>query len=349
MKLATKCAWGIGWFLSVAVFATTCYTDCSSRFPNWYQEPDRMRCQVEKAAACMRPSRLPSPVSHAGHNGKFKQVASRLVDEFQEGGYVVSRKADGSLEHRGDSALWTAIAMSALSCDQGQVFEDALVSSVLRQGGRYIRFEPLPESYKVNETSRDMETGAIFGFAMRARKCPESRAALKRAWKEHRSFVKHEGKLHEGSNLNFIMTPGMDFIWDLVGHEFDLNARPGKASMATFESAIILNATTIAKRKSACYPIHLNTLMLITSARLGLPVTELTKREFCNQTRGMHLPLTEWYCGRAYQSFFSEFKYNEYEYRHQRCPYEGKDGGGGDQTPGVDFLILKSLPEWVGG
>lgn len=340
-------------FLAVALsafncFGTTCYTDCSARFPKWYQEPDRKRCQAEKAAACLKPSRLPDPVSHSPWNTEFDRASDRLLRDFQSGGYVISKKADGSLEHQGDSALWTAIAMASLPCDKGQVFEDALVGSILRNGGRVLRFDPLPASYVGNETSRDMETGAVFGFAMRARKCPDRRDALKKAWSEHRSFVKKQGRLHEGGNWNFVMTPVLEFVWDLVGHAFDLGDRPGKAAMAAFEAGIVANAVSISKKGGACYPLHLNTLMLVTAARLGLPVTELTKREFCHETRGMGLPLTEWYCGREYQSFLRDFKYNAYEYSHQRCTRESADGDDG-QTPAVDFLIMKSLPEWVGG
>lgn len=295
----------------------------------------------------MNPSRLPGPVNQSRWNRKFYDVAERLVKDFQVGGYVVSRDAQGRLEHQGDSALWTAIAMASLPCEQGQAFEDALVGSLLREDGRFIRFDPLPAGYRGNETSRDMEVGAIFGFAMRARQCPDRRPILKKAWKAHRAYVKRTGKLSDGSKIHFFMTPGLDFVWDLVGHELDLNERPGKASMAAFESSVLLNVTTITKRRMACYPVHLDTLLLVTTARLGLPVTELTRREFCHQTRGMGLPLTEWYCGRAYQSFLTDFQYNQYEYRHQRCNRESPDGGT-DQTPGVDFLILKSLPEWVG-
>src|SRR4051812_540778 len=143
--------------ISPFAFGADCYTDCSARFPKWYQAPDRARCNTEKTAACTKPSELPSPTDHSRWRRLYEEVSDRLIDDFQERGYVVSRKRNGDPEHQGDSALWTAIAMGSLPCDKGQIFQDALIESLARHDGRFERIDPLPESYVGNETSRDME------------------------------------------------------------------------------------------------------------------------------------------------------------------------------------------------
>jgi hypothetical protein len=332
--------------LSQTVFATTCYTDCEARFPKWYQEPDRRRCQMEKNVACFDASRLPRAVDLSGFHSKADALSERLVRDFLEGGYVISRKPDGSAEHRGDSALWSAIAMATMDCDASQAIEDALVQSIHKNGGRWIRFEPLPANYQGNETSRDMETGAVFGFALRSIRCPASRPALKAAWKKHRDFVLgNDGKLHEGSNWNFRMTPGFKFAWDLVSWHFGLASKPDNSDVRLFETAMVAGAKAIAFRKDACYPIHLSTLLAVTAAKLGMPIIELAKREFCHDTRGLGLPLTEWFCGRADAAqFLAEFRTDQWEYRHQRCSaWESPDVDPGEGTPGVDFFAMWAL------
>lgn len=332
--------------VSQSLSATTCYTNCEARFPKWYQGPDRKRCQAEKAAACFESSDLPGKADLSRFDARARDLSDRLNRDFLEGGYVVSRAPDGSVEHVGDSALWSAIAMGSMDCAASQHIEDALVDSVHKNGGRWIRFEPLPANYVGNETSRDMEVGATFGFAMRSLNCPRSYNRLKNAWKAHRDFVlDHGGKLHEGSNWNFVMTPGFRFVWDLVSHHFGLNSKPSSSDVRLFESAIVAGVKGITARKDSCYPIHLSTLQAITADKLGMSIIELAKREFCSDTRGLGLPLTDWFCGRGgVEDYLKNFKTDEWEYRHQRCTtWESPDVDPGERTPATDFLILWSL------
>lgn len=332
-------------FSASSLFGTTCYTDCEARFPKWYQGPDRQRCQAEKAVACFDPSKLPGATDLSAFDAQASELQTRIERDFTQGGYVVSRAPDGSVEHVGDSALWTAITMASVSCSDTRT-EDALVDSLMRNDGRWIRIDPLPASYKGNETSRDMETGAVFGFAVRYARCPASRPRLKKAWQAHRDFVLgNGGRLHEGSNWNFVMTPGFRFVWDLVSYRFGFGSKPSAADERLFEAALVSGAKAIKMRKDACYPIHLSTLQAIAAAKLGMPIIDLAKREFCSDTRGLGLPLTDWFCDRGgAKEFLRDFKVDQWEYRHQRCSaWESPDVSTGERTPGVDFLVLWSL------
>jgi len=337
-----------GLLFATPVFATTCYTDCEARFPKWYQEPDRKRCQAEKALACLEPSELPGRRDLSKFDGRERELQGRLLEDFLQKGYVVSRHKDGSAEHEGDSLLWSSIAMGILPCGSGAPIANAIRDSMDRHDGRLIRIDPLPASYKGNETSRDQVTGALLGFVLRYERCPAERNALRAAWAKHHRFVeKHDGRLHEGGNPNFYMNPAMKFLWDLVSWKLGSGSEPGSVAKAAFESGVMISSTATDFQESACYPVHLSTLMMITSARLGRPVTHLTRREFCHQTRGMGLPLTEWFCDRGTpETFLASFELDQYEYRHQRCDWESADGSPNKRTPALDFLILKFLGEY---
>lgn len=332
---------------TATVWATTCYTDCEARFPKWYQAPDRKRCQAEKALACLDPSELPGPRPLPGFSAREAELRARLVGKFLDRGYVVSREADGSPEHQGDSLLWSSLAMGILPCDQGAETTRAIIDSVNRNDGRLVRIDPLPGSYAGNETSRDQVTGALLGFVLRDQRCPQDREALRSAWRRHHDFViRHDGRLHEGGNPNFYMNPAMRFLWDLVSTHFGAGEEPGSVAKAAFESGVIISSTATDLQESACYPVHLSTLMMITAARLGRPVSHLTRREFCHQTRGMELPLTEWFCDRGSpESYLASFEPNQWEYRHQRCKWESPDGSPGKETPALDFLMMKFAVE----
>ena len=219
------------------VLATDCYTDCKDRFPKWYQEPDRLRCAAEKSKACLKSSGLPGPVSLGEYDSRFADFSRRLERDFLEGGYVVSRNRHGEPMHQGDSLLWTSLAMASLSCHDAAPIRHALINSIRRNGGRILRFDPLPNDCKGNETSRDAEIGALFGFTIHSLRCPEAKTELAEAWRLHYDFVKsHGGRLHEGSNTNFMMNPALNFVWDLVSHYFLGTARPSNTSLALFES-----------------------------------------------------------------------------------------------------------------
>lgn len=338
--------WLWGLLFSSVAWGTTCYTNCEDRFPKWYQAPDRARCNVEKANACLKPSGLPGGQDLHEFDRAYGQMTSRLLSGFLEGGYVVSRDRRQEPMHQGDSLLWTTLAMASLPCAQASPILEALTRSIERHDGRILRFEPLPDSYRGNETSRDAEVGALYGFATLSQRCPQYRDSLARAWGRHREFVEsHDGRLHEGSNPNFYMNPGLKFVWDLVSHHLLGSARPSSESLHFFEAAVTLSSTTIRNQKSACYPNHLSTLLLTTAAKLDMPVNHLTRREFCHQTRDLDLPLTEWYCERGEgRAFLANYQVNQWEYRHQRCPsWESPDVDAGDSSPGVDYLVYYSL------
>lgn len=335
----------IALIFSPVAFATTCYTNCEDRFPKWYQAPDRARCNAEKTAACFKPSGLPGSQDLSQFDGRYRELSSRLLSQFLENGYVVSRDSRGKAMHQGDSLIWSGIAMASLSCADAPRIMDSVLRSIERHDGRILRIDPLPSNYQGNETSRDAETGALFGFTTLSLRCPQYRTQLARAWERHHNFVERHGRLHEGNNPNFYINPSFQFVWDLVSHHFLGTARPSSESLHMFEAGVTLSSTNIRSRKEACYPNHLSTLLMVTAARLGMPVNHLTRREFCHQTRGLGLPLTDWYCERGdAREFLAGYQLNQWEYRHQRCTgWESPDVDPGDTSPGVDYLVFKTM------
>ena len=101
---------------------------------------------------------------------------------------------------------------------------------------------------------------------------------------------------------------------------------------------------TIGNGPKGCYPQHLNLLTLLSAKLLDLKISRTSSELFCARTTGKGLYLNDWFCHKDYDSFFTEFELNKYEYRHQRCNAEGPDypdhAETGIETPAVDFLIL---------
>ncbi len=329
---------------------TDCQAMCEDKFPRWYQGPDRERC----ALACFdtRPSCMPASEDLSRFSATTTSYESRLAATFVKNGYVVSLAADGSIDHVGDSVLWSSIAMAILPCDQGDAMERAVTQSMTARSGAVVRFEPLPASYANNVTSRDMETGAMFGFAVRAARCAGSRPALASAWGLHLGFIAKSGG-HElfpitspTTQTHYVISPGLGFLQDAVGDELGVASAPGGISKATFESSLVATVEGIrADSSAACYPAHLSTLQAVAAEYAGRPIKRRVYDDLCDATRSMDLPLTDWYCRRRdAASYLASYVPNQYEYRHQRCgSRESPDMNAGEQSPGLDYLIMRTL------
>ncbi|NRA68309.1 MAG: hypothetical protein HRU19_27745 [Pseudobacteriovorax sp.] len=291
--------------------------------------------------------------------GKYDFYESRLLSEFisQTDGYeyVISRDGNNRAKHQGDSLLWTSIALGTGTCAATEGILDSLIRSIKEREGALVRFEPLPANYFDNATSRDQVTGALFGFAARARRCPQDFDKLKDSWTLVSRYIEKHDALHDGNNGNYRITPGFRFLIRQMDHYFGIGGAPGGVAKATFEGALVANVFAIDITKESCYPVHLTTLNAITADLLGRPIKKRVFSQICRATDGMDLPLTDWYCRRLKGSnlaFYLDDFDNEdiskpqhrYEYRHQRCPaYESPDIRPGDRSPAVDFLILQRL------
>ena len=268
-----------------------------------------------------------------------KAFQDQLISKHLEGGYVVSRLPDGTPEHWGDSLLFSGLALAVLSCEKGEPILSAILNSIEKRGGQLVRFEPTPKTRSFGITSRDMETGAMFGLVSRAKRCPKDFDRIAAGWRRHDAFVKANGYFLEDSPED-LLTPGMMFIFELVSQHF-LGA-PEPKGFAVFNTAIYVTTLSTVVLRKACYPLHLEVLELWLAKALGKEAKAETMHAFCRYTDGADVPLIDWLCSRKDASlFFKNFKKNEWHYRHQRCGVWEKPDGGESDNPSLDFLLLQ--------
>lgn len=275
---------------------------------------------------------------------KFIEVACRLHNDFLNRGWVISRQ-DGKPEHMGDSLLWTGIAMGVGGNVVGHACMDALRKCLVDYRGALFRYLPyeLPDEYTKREISFDGEAGFIFGMAARISKYPDDVPVLTEMWRMRRNFIESRGgELFPKTNA-FIPLP-FEYAVDLISWKLGLGKRPPKAGKRLLEESVWMwSAVTNASRKSA-YRVHLAFLMIMVCELLGDPVSDKCRDLMRLATTGMDIPLIDWWVGRRdAKTWLETFKYDEWEYRHQRGGYEGADGRPGLRTPGLDFLVMFDL------
>lgn len=270
----------------------------------------------------------------------WREASDRLLDRFTEDGWVVSRDANGEPEKVGDSLLWTGLAMGVMECDDATLFEDALGATIERNQGVLMRIDPLPESYKNNPISFDGETGVIFGFALRAKRCPERRERLRALWVEHMDAINRMGgKLHPNSNAKIVLQ--FKAAQKAVNHELGVGSKPSKVEQAAMVQEAAAWAAAVNAKHAACYRVNLAYLYISAMETLGYKSSRLGRDAFCSATKGMRLATVDHWCGRGgLKSYIDNFKYNEWEFKHQRCEsWEKRDGREGLETPGLDLLM----------
>jgi len=344
-------------FELIAQTKLTCETDCQKTCG--LNLECRLRCESDK------PSCLPEVFGKLNSlKAKHHSMQMRLMDEFVESevhdfSYVVSRKNNHEAEHRGDSLLWTSLAAASVTCQEAQKFINSIAASVSQRNGALVRFDPLPVEYSNNATSRDQETGAIAGLAMVFKKCETLRPTIAALWQTHVRYIEKIGKLYDGDQEHYRITPGFKFLIDLASYIFFAAKHPDAQQKSLFETANVSTAVWTESSKATCYPIHLATLQLITADVLGSPVKMNTYRKFCDATIQSDLPLTDWYCKRVgenevfnYLNRFDNENVNfpefRYEYRHQRCgKRENPDLSPDLRSPAIDYLFFSYVTGYL--
>lgn len=285
-------------------------------------------CGADRHAPPHEPAVTPVPEMHA--------AAVARLPAFLENGQVVSRWENGEAEHLGDSLLWTGIAIGSLDCETGWPLMDAMYQRMARTDGELDRFDPLPERYAGNEISFDGETGFYYAVARRLRRCPEESASLAVLWGQRLGYIdRHGGRLHR--NVAVEMTTPFDFTRDAISHALGLRGEPHVDRLRSLEVAAYSWIQSVVAAKAAAYRIHLAIRHLMTVQALGHQLSEQGYRNICNAAKPAALPLVEWWCGR-HDEFLTEFRYDAFEYRHQRAIWESPDGKEGLRTPAVDLL-----------
>jgi len=284
---------------------------------------------------------FPLPQDVSAFKSKAIEYRQRLMTEFLENGYVVSKR-EGKPHHRGDSVLWTMIAAASSPCGVAKRLMEPVFQSLMASDGLLKRIEPLDPDSKTDPTSRDMETGFIFGITSYYIKCPEERSRIEDVWFAHVSYVQHYKKLAKigvdsKTRLSPAILTSMRYLNYLI-----LEPQKGSTIFHQFYNDIAnaLGNSFLGGTGVSCYPYHLSTLLNISSSAIGYGASNTNRDLLCRATKGKGLVLTDWYCNRVNPiEYLKDFQPNVWEYRWQRCQNESPDSAGA-QTPAVDFLIL---------
>lgn len=267
---------------------------------------------------------------------KYHFASERLMADHLENGWVVTRKPDGTPEHTGEALLWSGVALASLSCEDGAAIEDMLIDTVKRHDGALVRYEPLGEYEGGREVTLDGAIGFWRGVAARLA-CPGSPEKWAPAIKLHLDYVERsKGHLHP--NAKVVIPPGFDYVVHLLGHRLGLSGLPSSDAFGGLRTALALWAKATVDNRKPCYRVHLGLLMLESVEALGVGVPRET---FCIASKGAGMPLVDHYCGmeQPLLDWIDDFKFNVWEFQHQRCAGWESPDADGDATPGLDFLV----------
>lgn len=262
----------------------------------------------------------------------MEEASDRLLSNHLEDGFVVSKTLEGEVRHEGDSLIFTGLALSALPCDRGTVLEDRLIGMMEETGGAVYRHPRLSD-----KASLDGLLGLYLGVSSRLKNC-QSHDRWRGVMALHRDWM-NQSKGQINPHDNAYLTPGFDYLKDLLFHRLDLGEEPTKARRRILEHMLSGWALAVTTQKAACYRVNLAQMTYEATENLGGQVTGDSKDYFCSVTKKLQLPLVDHWCGReGLVEYIQTFNENEWEYRHQRCPAWESPDGGGLVTPAVDFI-----------
>ena len=273
----------------------------------------------------------------------YAETVDRLVSRFLHEGQVVSRDDDGSPQHRGDSLLWTGMALGVLPCDRIADVESALGANVEANGGHVVRFMPLPEEYRGGrEASLDGELGLLWGVAQYAKRC-----GTYPAWfATHYAALAANGWVYPGAAR---LHPEFSYVLDVIAHGAGLRGRPDPRRGVLLGAEVAAWAAATKAAQAAAYRIHLGWLALSAVEAAGEEIGE-ARAMYCAATDGAGMPLVNEWCGKSgLADWLSTFQFDAYEYALQRGPWESQDGRPGLSTPALDRLVALTQLYNLGG
>ena len=266
--------------------------------------------------------------------GKYIEAITRLKLNHLENGWVVSRKITGEPEHMGEGLLWSGLWIAAAPCGEASETSIMLRDMVLRHKGGLVRYEPLGEYEGGREITLDGAIGLYRGIAEEVMRCGN-----KGDWYEptlaHLNYVvQHSGKLNEKAKAELIRE--FTYVLDLIAYRLSIRGEPSTDRLRMLEAQITSWAAGTVASKSSAYRVHLGFVVLETVERLGKKVNW---GPFCLASNGVDIPLIDHKCGRGdLKGWIDAFKFNEWEYRHQRSGKWEHPDGDGDETPGLDLI-----------
>jgi hypothetical protein len=154
---------------------------------------------------------------------------------------------------------------------------------------------------------------------------------------KHENFSRPDGQLNPKSDAK--LPKEFTYVRDLLASRLGAAGRPSDDRLRALEVQIAGWATAVKTSRSACFRINLGYQALKTIHELGGPISAPGKDAFCDATAGTDLPTVDHYCGRQdLGAYVNAFHWDEWEFRHQRCPgWESADGKPGLATPGLDL------------
>ena len=299
-------------------------------------------CSSVENFVYIEPDGVTQPSNLTQWEEKQEMLEKRLMDDFIQEGYIISRNEEFEIKDEGDALLWSGLGLSSLSCENAEIIFEEIADSVDYFEGGLVRIDPLPQSYFNDPTSRDMETGAIFGLTNYYRRCGDERVI--HVLQKHYRFINDNGfqLFPVGDPTKISITPAFGYYMNLMFSKYLGVLKPSALDKAMYESAVIADSAFIKSSLTACFPVHLGTLQLIQMDFIQENVSKTTKRSFCSITEMMDLPLTDWYCNRlSVADFLDQYDLTQ-SYRSQRClKWEEIDSEG--HFPALDWLLIYRL------
>lgn len=276
----------------------------------------------------------------------YADTSDRLVANHVHGGFgVVSRKPDGSPEHRGEGLIWGGTAMWAMSCERGQGISDAMRAMILANDGALIRIDPLDDYNDGRQATLDGALGALLGIARRVADCGEADL-----WSEPMARLRafqaaHGGRLHPGvynDPMHTMFGPFKD-LRDLVARAAGVDV--SEPDLGDLEvtigdwAALVLAAHRTGMGSDACYRVNLGMTSFFAMETVGRSVSGKGRDHLCSVTGDMEIPTVDHWCGRqSIVEYVANYQPDVWEYRHQRCSWESEDGDG-NKSPELDRLV----------
>lgn len=259
---------------------------------------------------------------------RYDSASDRALS-MTDRGFVVSRWEDGSTEHQGDALIWTGILLAHLPCDKGQPLEDALLKMVDDLGGGFYRHPSLS-----NSISLDGIVGAYRGISHRIVACPGSATKWAPRLQQHLALDRFNPASAQRWEFEFRYVPELALAVATGG------PRPDSRRLADLAKTLESWAAGVQISHSACFRVNVAYQTIRTVEELGGAFPALRRDNFCGATRGMRLATVDAWCGRGdLPAWIATFRYDEWEYAHQRCPWEDSpDGKPGLHTPAVDLI-----------
>ncbi len=279
-----------------------------------------------------------SALESADAQATYQETAGRILADFTPDGWLISKYDDGTLEHTGDSLIFTGMLLGVLSCEDVPKIEGALIGMINTLEGGFWRHPTKPD-----DVSQDGALGVYWGVSHMLTRCPERMVNWSEPLKKHMAL----GDYQLNRNSMAQIFPEYDYARDYLFYIAAGGPKPdsgrldrlGKEVAGSAFLAKTANQTGIGS--DACFRVHIGLLAIETAEIFGGRLQDGTRDLLCEEAKGMGLSTLDAYCGRweGVNELLDTWQYDEWEYQPQRCEWESADGRAGLHTPGLGRLV----------